>query len=197
MLTDNMEDQDAQMLLVLLAAFKPTRTCKNPNTQRRSHLDVIITPTEDRLFQITNTRDGQYISDHRLIILETMETKPKTKIEGQKIRKINENTIHKFCDNFNNNPVIQATTLKKAVIHLSQEMLRNLNLAAPTKEMKVKKKKLTSWNNEELKQQRKILRNRECKWFKYREDYHWLTYKHEKNRYSNMLKFKKLKDYTN
>ena len=67
-----------------------------------------------------------------------METKPKTKIEGQKIRKINENIIPKFCENFNNNPIIQETILENGVNHLNQEILRVLNLVVQTKEVKVK-----------------------------------------------------------
>ena len=70
-------------------------------------------------------------------------------------------------------------------------MLRTLNLVVPTKEVKVKKRKPKMWYDEELKQQRKILKNREHKWFKYREDHHWLPYKCERNRYIKMLKFKK------
>ena len=68
-----------------------------------------------------------------------METRPGTKIEGHKIRKINENTIHKFCETFNNDPIIQVTTLEDAIDHLNQEMFRTLNLVTPTKEVKVKK----------------------------------------------------------
>ena len=96
-----------------------------------------------------------------------------------------------FAENLNNDQIIQVTTLEEAVNHLNQKMLRTLNLVAPTKEVKVKKRKPTPWYDEELKQQRKILKNRECKWFKYRKDHHLLTYKHEKNRYINMFKFKK------
>ena len=70
-------------------------------------------------------------------------------------------------------------------------MLRTVDLVAPTKEVKAKKRYAKPWYDEELKQQRKILKNRECKWFKYREDSHWHAYKHERNRYINILKFKK------
>ena len=71
--------------------------------------------------------------------------------------------------------ITQVTMLEEAVNHLNQEMLRTLNLVAPTKEVKVKKRKPTYWYDEELKQQRKILKNREHKCFKYKEDHHWIT----------------------
>ena len=86
---------------------------------------------------------------------------------------------------------MQVTTLEEVVNNMNEEMLRTLDLVTPTKVVKAKKRKPKSWYDEELKQQRKILKNRECKWFKYREGSHWQAYKHERNRYINMLKLKK------
>ena len=160
---DNMENQGAHMLLDLLVAFNLTQHVKFLTHNSGHTLDDIITSTEDRPFQPTNTIAGPYILNHRLVILETMETKSKAKIKGQKIRKINENTIHKFRENFNIDPLIQVTTFEEAVNHLNQEMLRTVNLATPTKEVKVKKRKPTPWYDEEQEKQRKILKNRECK----------------------------------
>ena len=94
---DNMKDQDAQMLLDSLVAFNLTQHVKIPADNKGHPLDVISTPTEDGPFLPTNTIAGPYISDHGLIILGTTEIKPETKIERQKIRKINGNTMHKFC----------------------------------------------------------------------------------------------------
>ena len=59
---------------------------------------------------------------------------------------------------------MQATTLEETVNNMNEEMLRTLDLVAPTKVMKAKKKKPKPWYDEELKQQRNILKNRECKW---------------------------------
>ena len=56
--------------------------------------------------------------------------------------------IHKFCENFNNDPIIQVTTLEEAFNHLNWEMLKNLNLVTLTKEVKVKKTKPTYWYDE-------------------------------------------------
>ena len=58
--------------------------------------------------------------------------------ENQKIRKISENTICELCENFNNDPIMQVTTLEEAVNNMSEEMLGTLDLVAPTKEVKAK-----------------------------------------------------------
>ena len=67
----------------------------------------------------------------------------------------------------------------------------HLDIVTPTKEVKAKKRRTKQWYDEELKQQRKILKIRECKLFKHREDSHWHPHTCERNRYINMLKFKK------
>ena len=86
---------------------------------------------------------------------------------------------------------MQVTTLEEAVNNMNEEMLRTLDLVAPAREVKAKKRRSKPWYNEEIKQQRKILKNMECKWFKYREDSHWHPHKCKRNRYINILKFKK------
>ena len=86
---------------------------------------------------------------------------------------------------------MQVTTLEEAVNNMNEEMFRTPDLVVPTKEVNAKKRRPKPWYDEELKQQRKILKNRECKWFKYREESQWHPYKHDRNRYINMLKLKK------
>ena len=187
---DNIDDQETQTLLDSLASFNLTQNVRIPIHNKGHTPDVIITTIEDEPFQPTNTIAGLYISDHRLIILETSETKPESKIQRHKIRKINEKSIYKFCKNFNNDPIMQATTLEEAVSNMN-DMLRTLDLVATTKEVEAKKRRPKSWYDEELKQQRKILKTRECKWFNDRVDSHWHLYKCKRNRYINILKLKK------
>ena len=56
--SDNMEDQDVQMLLDSLGTFSLTQYVKITTHNRGHTLDVIITLTEDRTFQPTNTIAG-------------------------------------------------------------------------------------------------------------------------------------------
>ena len=80
-----MEDQDAQMLLDSHVAFSLTQHIKIPTHNRGHTLDVIITLTEDKSFQPTNMIAGPYISDHRLMILETMKLNIKPKLKDRKL----------------------------------------------------------------------------------------------------------------
>ena len=149
---NNIDDQETQTLLDSLAAFNLTQHVRIPTHNKGHNLDVIITTTEVEPFQPNNTIAVPYISHHGLIILETSETKSETKIERQKIKKIKGNTICEFCENFNNDPIIQATTCEEAVNNMNDEMLRTLYLVAPTKEVKANKRRPKPWNDEDLKQ---------------------------------------------
>ena len=53
------------------------------------------------------------------------------------------------------------------------------------------KRKSRPWYNSQLLEQRKVVRNRERAFIKYREDHHWRAFTGEKNRYNRMLEFNK------
>ena len=76
---DNIDDKETQILLDSLTAFNLTQHVRIETHNKDHTLDVIITTTEDNPFQPTNTIAGSYTSDHKLIILETSETKLETK----------------------------------------------------------------------------------------------------------------------
>ena len=71
------EDQDAQTLLNMLAAFNLKQHVNIPTHNLGHTLDMIITPATYHGSLIA----GPYISDHRFITLETLHTKPKPKLE--------------------------------------------------------------------------------------------------------------------
>ena len=79
-----------------------------------------------------------------------------------------------------------------AANQLNNEMLKNIEKTAPvtTKTINSRHKKL--WYDEDLKNQRKIMKNRERKWIKYRENQHWKAYIREQNRFFTILRYKKL-----
>ena len=87
MLIDNMEDQDAQMLLGSPVALNLTQQVKIPTHNRDHTLDVIITLTESIPFQPTNTIAGPYIPDHRLINLKPLKLNLKPKLKDRKLER--------------------------------------------------------------------------------------------------------------
>ena len=57
--------------------------------------------------------------------------------------------------------------------------------------MKTTNRKPKPWYDEDFKQQRTIMKNRERKWIKHHKDHLWKAFVRERNRYNTMLKFKK------
>ena len=70
-------------------------------------------------------------------------------------------------------------------------MLKALDDIAPLKKVTTTNRKPKPRYDEDLKQQRTIMKNRECKWMKYHEDHLWKAFVRERNRYNTILKFKK------
>ena len=68
-----MEDQDAQILLDTIAVFNLKQHVNIPKHNPGHTLDLIITPATYKVSLIA----GQYLSDYRLIILETTHIKLK------------------------------------------------------------------------------------------------------------------------
>ena len=71
------EDKDAQTLLNVLVAFNLKEHINIPTHNLGHTVDLIITPATYQGLLIV----GPYISDHRLITLETLHTKSKPKLE--------------------------------------------------------------------------------------------------------------------
>ena len=69
-----------------------------------------------------------------------------------------------------------------------------MNKIAPQQFKKITSRIKKPWYDNDLKHQRQIVKNRERKWLKYREQSHWKAYKSERNRFITMIKYKK-RDY--
>ena len=76
---------------------------------------------------------GPYISDHRLLILETAINKIEPQKVTTKIRKSIKNINNTFKEKFNDKDILNITTLKDAINHSATEVLKTLEEIAPQK----------------------------------------------------------------
>ena len=127
------------------------------------------------------TNPGPYLSDHRMVIIETTSMKLIEAPQYKEYRKLTTTAITEFRKNFNNQPILDATNLEDAIHQLNDQMLRNLNKVAPLKRRRSLKKAPKSWFNKDLLDQRKIVKNREQKWLKYGQQHQWTAFKRERN----------------
>ena len=190
----HMEDPtnlNASILQDSVNAFNLTQHVKIPTHIKGHTLEVIITTNSTGFNNVGEIIPGPYISDHRLLILETTINKiepPKITTKGRKSAK-NINNI--FKEKFNDKGILKSTTLDEAINHFTKEVLKALDNIAPLKKVKTTNRKPKPWYDEDLKQKRIIMKNREHKWMKYHEDHPWKAFVRERNRYNTMLKFKK------
>ena len=70
-------------------------------------------------------------------------------------------------------------------------MTRALDKLAPLEDRGKPKRKNRLWYTSQLLEQRKVTRNRETAFNKYREDHHWRAFTREWNRHSRRLDFNK------
>ena len=190
----HMEDPanlNACILQDSIKAFNLSQHVKIPTHNKGHTLDVIITTNSTGFNNVGELVPGPYISDHRLLILETTINKLEPQTITTEGRKPTKNINNIFKEKFNDKEVLKSTTLDDAINHFTKEVLKALDDIAPLKKVKTTNRKPKPWYDEDLKQQRTIMKNRECKWMKYHEDHIWKAFVRERNRYNTMLKFKK------
>ena len=189
-------NQNACILHDSINAFNLMQHVKIPTHNKGHMLDVIITTNSTGFNNVGEIIPGPYNSDHRLLILETTINKMEPKKITTKARKSTQNINSIFKEKFNDKEILRSTTLEDAINHFTIDVLKALDDIAPLKIVKTNNRTPKPWYDEDLKQQRTVMKNRECKWIKHHERHLWKAYVRERNRYNTMLKFKKMTAYT-
>ena len=120
----------------------------------------------------------------------TQRQKTQNRINEIEYRRIKE-AIREFKEKFNNQLILDAETLEDVVYQLDNQMQNTLEEVAPLTTEKRSKHNNKPWCNKQLNDQRKILKNREGKWLKYKTQDLWLSYKRKQNRYSTIHRLKR------
>ena len=154
--TDDPEDPSADQLIATVEAFGMKQHIKFPTHQLGHALDLIATKSSTKLTCTAIPRP--YLSDHRMVVIETNNKKPTEKPQYKEYRKLTEAVIKEFQQNFNNQPILDATNLEDAINQLNDQMLRTLNKVTPLKSRRCVKKAPISWFNKDLLNQRKIVK---------------------------------------
>ena len=158
---DDLNNQNVCILQDSINAFDLTQHVKIPTHNKGHTLDVIITTKSTGFNNVDEIIPGPYISDHRLLILETTIDKIKPKRVSTKARKSAKNINNIFKEKFNDKEILNSATLKDAINQFAKEVLKALDEIAPQKIVKTTNRKPKPWYDEDLKQQRTIMKNRE------------------------------------
>ena len=127
---DNPEGPDADQIITTMEAFGLKQHIKFPTHQLGHTLDLIATESTTKL--TCAPIPGPYLSDHRMVIIETNSKILTEKPQYKEYRKLTEAAITDFQQSFNNQPILDVTNLKDAINQLNDQILRNLNKCCTT-----------------------------------------------------------------
>ena len=187
---DDLEDADSCLLHDTINAFNLKQQVNIPTHNLGHILDLIITETSDK-YEVENIIPGPYLPDHRFITIQLTEHKPKVQQLFTKHRKIPADIVNEFDKHFSNQSILETTQLDQAINQFRSEIQRTLDQIAPEKIMEMRNRNKKPWFDKELYDQRRIMKNRERVWLKYKNAAQSKTYTRERNRFNTMLKLKK------
>ena len=136
---NNSEDQDAQTLQDTLNAFNPKQHINIPTHNLGHTIDLIITSND----YMGPFIPGSYISDHRMITLNTNIPKPKAEIKS--VHNHTDNRVQQFIDEFNNTPILNTSNLIDATNQFNSEILRTMDKIAPQRFKKITSRIKKPW----------------------------------------------------
>ena len=161
-----------------------------PTHQLGNTLDHIYTESLDQL-GIQHAFIGSYISDHRIVGIEINMKKNSKQLEKQPRCPLKELDLDRFSKEFRNEVVMQHSNLDNIWKEFNKELTRTLDKLAPPRIPRRNAKPARPWYNSRVLGQKRIVRNRENKYIKYKQDHHWKAFTKERNRYNTMLRFNK------
>ena len=161
-----------------------------PTHQLENTLDHIYTESLDQL-EVQHTFIGSYISDHRLVGIEINSKKNSKQLEDQHRCPLKELDLDTFIKEFRNEIVMQHSKLDTIWKEFNKELTRTLDKLVPPRKPRRNAKPAKPWYNSRLLGQKRIVRNREDKYIKYKQNHHWKAFTRERNRYNTMLRFSK------
>ena len=101
-----------------------------PTHQLRNTLDLIYTESLYRI-RVLHSFISNFISDHRVVGIELEIKKQLEKHQSTKHRNYKDFSLNSFSQKFNNNKILDQSSLEDAVQVFNEEMEKTLGIIAP------------------------------------------------------------------
>ena len=173
-----------------MAALGLQQHVQGPTHKMGNTLDLIFSQLETWL-TVTGTTTHGFVSDHCMVSVELSLKKPIPPIVRKVVRDCSKITPQSFAENYTNPNYDENTTLEEAHNLFEEELLKALNRVAPLKTIKCTNRQKHPWHNQFIKEQKRVVKNREKIWRQYRQEHQWLAYTKERNTYNRLLTFQK------
>ena len=183
------DDPDTAMFKDTLDALGLKIHNKFPSHRHGNTLDIIATEIASSL-NITTCQPGPFLSDHCSIECTTYIIREDIIRKTVTFRKIKDIDINKFQDDVVNQLVTYnaCQNIDVLVQNLEKTCHDILEVHAPQITKSVTFRHKCPWFSSTIKQQKRLVRQWERIWQRYKEDHQWHAYRNEKKKYNTILK---------
>ena len=151
-------------------------------------MDLIISECISHL-EVKDSSPGQYLSDHTSVISHLSIDKPPLEVKKctyHRLKEIDTDEISTKLDHAFEN--FETTDLETMIEDLEKQLKLVLDEIAPEMTKTILVRPTNSWFIEDVKTQKRLVRNRQSTWRKYRLQSNWIAFKVERNKHRAMLK---------
>ena len=187
---NKLDNQDTQAYIDTMEALGLVQHIDQPTHQLGNTLDLIYTESLEPI-PVSHGFTSNFISDHCLVGIELEIRKHQVRIESSKTRNYKNFNTSSFETSFNDSTILEQDNFEQAVKALEKELTRTLDELAPMQDRRKKKISSRPWYNSTLREQKRIVRNRERIYNRDRQLHQWKAFTRERNRYTRMLEFHK------
>ena len=131
-----------------------------PRHRLGNTLDLIYMESPDRV-RVIHSFIGNFISYHRIVGIEVEINKQLEKHQSTKHRNYRDFNLNNFSQVFNNNKILDQSSLEEAGQAFNEEMEKTLDKIALKEKKRKHKRQNKQWYTSQLLEQRKIVRNEE------------------------------------
>jgi exonuclease III len=179
-------DPDAQMLIDSMEALGLDQHVKFETHDKGHILDHVYAAAISDV-KVIDCIPGTFISDHRFIICSVSIEKDEVARKTILSRSFHKLDLDKFGEMIDFGDTSEISNLDILVDNMDEITTKALNHLVPEKMIRVTERKKEIWFNEDIKNQRKLVRRRERIWRHYKEDHQLRAFKVERNRLNRML----------
>ena len=185
---NNDQDADANRFKDIMEALGLQQHVSFSMHRYGNTLDHIYTELGSTVM-IDYCREGPILSDHTAVICGTNVQRENITRKEVSYRKINEIDLDEFSQDIKFDPNYYINkTVDELVIALERTLKEALDKHAPEVQRIVTVRQKTPWFNQQVLEQKRMVRKRERTWKKHKQQHHWKALSTEKKKYRSILR---------
>ena len=192
---NDLNNPDTEIFIDTMSALGLDQHVDFPTHKGGNTLDLLFTKCIGRV-EISKCSPGEYISDHLAVEANILVDKEDIFQKDITIRKLKNMDRTKFIEDLNLDELPETDNINTLVNTLEQKMKESLNCNTPETSQRITVRPKNPWLSDDLREQKRLVRQIEKKWRKYRLEAQWYTLKKERDKYKCILREIKMEKIT-